>query len=83
MATVGAYKLLCEWDGNMRDERFLALCDAYLNLLREMRFSSGHLTDTRRNAGSRFTAQTLPPRPAGMTPPWCRRSATRMTHWLT
>lgn len=44
MATVGAYKLLCEWDGNLRDERFLALRDAYLNLMREMRFSSGHLT---------------------------------------
>jgi hypothetical protein len=44
MATVGAYKLLSEWDGNLHDERFLALRDAYLNLMREMRFSSGHLT---------------------------------------
>lgn len=44
MATVGAYKLLCEWDGNLRDERFLALRDDYMNLLRDMRFSSGYLT---------------------------------------
>lgn len=44
MATVGAYKLLAEYDGNLRDERFDTLRDAYLNLLRDMGFSSGHLT---------------------------------------
>jgi hypothetical protein len=44
MATVGAYKLLAEYDGNLGDERFGALRDAYLNLMRDMGFSSGHLT---------------------------------------
>ena len=44
MATVGAYKLLAEYDGNLSDERFGALRDAYLNLMRDMGFSSGHLT---------------------------------------
>jgi hypothetical protein len=44
MATVGAYKLLCEWDGDLRDERFLALRDEYMNLLRDMKFPSGYLT---------------------------------------
>lgn len=44
MATAGAYKLLAEWDGGLRDGRFLALLDAYLDLMHQMRFSSGHLT---------------------------------------
>jgi hypothetical protein len=44
MATVGAYTLLCEWDGNLRDRRFVELRDAYLNLMHDMGFSSGHLT---------------------------------------
>ena len=43
MASVGAYKLLAEYDGNLRDERFVALQDAYLNLMHGMGFSSGHL----------------------------------------
>jgi hypothetical protein len=42
MATVGAYKLLAEYDGNLSDERFGALRDAYLNLMRDMGFSSEH-----------------------------------------
>jgi hypothetical protein len=44
MATVGAYRLLAEYDGNLPDERFSTLRDAYLNLMRDMGFSSGHLT---------------------------------------
>lgn len=44
MATVGAYRLLAEFDGDLRDERFVALQDAYLNLMRDMGFSSMHLT---------------------------------------
>jgi hypothetical protein len=44
MATIGAYKLLAEYDGNLPDERFVVLRDAYLNLMRDMGFSSGHLT---------------------------------------
>jgi hypothetical protein len=44
MASVGAYKLLAEYDGNLRDERFLALQDTYLNLMHHVGFSSGHLT---------------------------------------
>jgi hypothetical protein len=44
MAMVGAYKLLYEADAPGRDERFLALRDAYLNIMHELRFSSGHLT---------------------------------------
>jgi hypothetical protein len=44
MASVGAYKLLGEYDPGMSDERFVALQDSYLNLMRRMGFSSAHLT---------------------------------------
>jgi hypothetical protein len=44
MASVGAYKLLAEYDGKMEDERFVALQDAYLHLMRDMGFSGGCLT---------------------------------------
>jgi hypothetical protein len=44
MASVGAYKLLCESDGDLHDERFVVLRDAYLELAQESGFSSGNLT---------------------------------------
>lgn len=44
MATVGAYRVLCEWDGNLQDPRFAELRDAYLQLLHQMRFTSLELT---------------------------------------
>lgn len=44
MAMVGAYKLLCEFDGNLADERFQVLRDFYLDLMQRMGFSSAHLT---------------------------------------
>jgi hypothetical protein len=44
MATVGAYRVLCEWDSNLQDQRFAELRDAYLHLLHQMRFTSSHLT---------------------------------------
>jgi hypothetical protein len=42
--TFGAYRLIAEYDGNMDDERFWELCDASLEHMRSLRFSSGHLT---------------------------------------
>jgi hypothetical protein len=44
MATVGAYKLLAEYDGSLPDHRFIVLQDAYLDLMRDMGFPSGDLT---------------------------------------
>ena len=44
MAMVGAYKLLCEFDGNLADERFQALRDFYLDLMQRMGFPSAYLT---------------------------------------
>jgi hypothetical protein len=44
MAMVGAYKLLCEFDGNMADERFQVLRDSYLDLMQRMGFSNAYLT---------------------------------------
>ena len=44
MATVAVYRVLCEWDGNLQDDRFAELRDAYLNILHQMRFTSLHLT---------------------------------------
>jgi hypothetical protein len=43
-AIFGAYRLLAEFDGALDDQRFWQLCDASLEYMRSMRFSSGHLT---------------------------------------
>jgi hypothetical protein len=44
MAIVGAYQVLCEWDGNLQDRRFVELRDAYLQLVQQMGFTSLNLT---------------------------------------
>src|ERR1019366_4520306 len=44
LVTFGAYRLLAEYDGQLDDPRFWALCDASLDYMRSLRFSSGHLT---------------------------------------
>ena len=47
LETIGAYKLLSEWEPNFRNvriARYLELLDSFLTYLREHRYSSGHLT---------------------------------------
>src|ERR1700691_3630167 len=44
LVTVGAYNLLYEADVPATDSRFLELRDATLEYMRQMRYSSGHLT---------------------------------------
>jgi hypothetical protein len=44
LATVGAYRLLAEFNDKLDDRRFLKLYDAALDYMRALGFSSGHLT---------------------------------------
>lgn len=44
MATVGAYRLLAEFNPELDDPRFLSLYDEALERMRAVGFSSGHLT---------------------------------------
>jgi hypothetical protein len=44
LATVGAYRLLAEFNESLDDFRFLRLYDASLEYMRKLGFSSGHLT---------------------------------------
>lgn len=44
LATVGAYRLLAEFNDTLDDQRFLKLCDTSLEHMRSLGFSSGHLT---------------------------------------
>ncbi len=43
-AIFGAYRLLAEFDGALADQRFFKLCDASLDYMHSLGFSSGHLT---------------------------------------
>jgi hypothetical protein len=44
VVTFGAYRLLAEYDGQLDDPRFWELCDASLDYMHSLRFSSGNLT---------------------------------------
>lgn len=44
LVTFGGYRLLAEYDGQLDDPRFWELCDASLDYMHSLGFSSGHLT---------------------------------------